>query len=110
MFACDIANSAGAVGQIAMGLKRRGQAGAVYWGKRMILIESEHRVAGSSAKMFTPMGYTFMDKGRIIAAAQVINDRHLWVAEGLDADGVAAVACALVARILVKDITPHDER
>ena len=51
-----------------------------------------------------------MEKGRIIAAAQVINDRHLWLAAGLDADSVAAVASALVARTLVKDITPRDER
>jgi len=109
VFVCDVRDSEGIIGQIAMGMKRRGRAGAVNWRSRMLLIRSEHAVEGSQAKLFEPFGYSYLVNGRPLAAAQLVNDRKLWLSPSLDADGLAAVATAVVARILVQDITPHDE-
>ncbi len=110
VFVCDISDSTAIIGQIAMGMKRRGRSGMIHWRDKLILIRSEHKVQGSQAKLFDPLGYSFIEKGRAIAAAQLLNDRQLWLAPGLNADAVVAVAAGVVARVLVQDITPHDER
>lgn len=90
-------------------LKEKGERpleGTLAWGRQSIAVKGTRKLAGTPLPLDVASGYTFEHAGRVVAAAEVMNDGAVWLSGELAPSLRGPVTAAISALLLFEELRP----
>jgi hypothetical protein len=95
--------------EVASMMVGSGRVGVVHLGESWLALNTEHRLS-TGQQIGTAAGYTMRAGNAMLAAVQTINDRKVWLKNGLKPETEGPVAVTLASVLLYREIKASSQR
>lgn len=95
--------------EVASMMVGSGNVGVVHMGEKWLGVFTEHKLV-NGMQIGTAAGYSLRLDGVLIAAAQTINDRKVWIRKGLDEKVSGTVGVSLASILLYREVKASSQR